>query len=91
MAAANLHSAPTVAGVHPLALMASSTPWPAVLAGVAVVVAVCLWLLFRRGSMAHRARVDHPEGDERAAPADADDGLDDGPAPGSDQRPAGGR
>jgi hypothetical protein len=42
-------------------VVAASTPWPAVLLGVAAVVAVCLWLLFRSGSMADRARSDHPE------------------------------
>lgn len=45
-------------------LLASSPPWPALLLGVAVVVAVCLWLLFRPGSMADRARVDHPDDDD---------------------------
>jgi hypothetical protein len=45
-------------------LLASTPPWPALLLGVAVVVAVCLWLLFRSGSMADRARIDHPDDDE---------------------------
>lgn len=45
-------------------LLANTTPWPALLLGVAVVVAVCLWLLFRPGSMADRSRVDHPDDDE---------------------------
>jgi len=45
------------------AVLASSTPWPALVIGVAVVVAVCLWLLFRSGSIADRARDDHPEDD----------------------------
>jgi hypothetical protein len=49
-------------------MLASSTPWPAVLVGVAVVVAVCLWLLFRPGSMADRARDDHAD-DDGAHPA----------------------
>ena len=47
----------------PAAVLASSTPWPALVIGVAVVVAVCLWLLFRSGSIADRARDDHPEDD----------------------------
>jgi hypothetical protein len=42
-------------------VVATSTPWPAILLGVAVVVALCLWLLFRSGSMADRARSDHPD------------------------------
>ncbi|HEY6533767.1 MAG TPA: hypothetical protein VIY72_15780 [Acidimicrobiales bacterium] len=45
----------------PSHLLASSTPWPAIALGVAVVVGVCLWLLFRSGSMADRARDDHPD------------------------------
>jgi hypothetical protein len=67
--------------------MASSAPWPAILLGVAVVVAVCLWLLFRPGSMADRARIDHPD-DE---PADEPDttGGDGGDEVG--QPPDGGR
>jgi hypothetical protein len=61
---------------------ASSTPWPAILLGVAVVVAVCLWLLFRSGSMADRARSDHTEHtDDDAHPADPDQ-----PTPGSGGR-----
>jgi hypothetical protein len=61
MAAANLLRRTTVDGVHPTLVTAASTPWPAILVGVAVVVAVCLWLLFRSGSMADRARADHPD------------------------------
>lgn len=49
-------------------LLANTPPWPALLLGVAVVVAVCLWLLFRPGSMADRARVDHPDDDDEAQP-----------------------
>jgi hypothetical protein len=52
MAAAKLPPATTVVRVPPTLLLAASTPWPAILVGVAVVVAVCLWLLFRSGSMA---------------------------------------
>jgi len=39
-------------------VIATTNPWPALLIGIAVVVAVCLWLLFRRGSIADRARTD---------------------------------
>ena len=39
-------------------MIATTNPWPALLIGIAVVVAVCLWLLFRRGSIADRARTD---------------------------------
>jgi hypothetical protein len=80
MAAAKLPPPTTVARVPPILLTASSTPWPAILVGVAVVVAVCLWLLFRPGSMADRARSDHPEDDDGPAGAagspDGDDATD---------------
>ena len=60
--AAEVHGRSTsVAPVPSTLVVAASTPWPAILLGVAVVVAVCLWLLFRSGSMADRARSDHPE------------------------------
>lgn len=39
-------------------MIATTNPWPALLIATAVVVAVCLWLLFRRGSIADRARTD---------------------------------
>jgi len=39
-------------------VMATTDPWPILLIGIAVVVAVCLWLLFRPGSIADRARHD---------------------------------
>jgi hypothetical protein len=45
----------------PANVLAAATPWPALAIGVAVVVGVCLWLLFRSGSMGHRARDDHPD------------------------------
>lgn len=38
--------------------MATTDPWPILLLGIAVVVALCLWLLFRPGSIADRARHD---------------------------------
>jgi hypothetical protein len=63
--------------VHTTALMASSPGWPAVLVGVAAVVVLCLWLLFRTGSMADRARSDHPD--------------DEASRPDRDQPPTGGR
>ena len=81
MAAAKLPPATSVVRVPPTDLLAASTPWPAILVGVAVVVAVCLWLLFRPGSMAHRARADHP--DDEAADTDTDtDGIDQSPTGG---------
>ena len=69
--------------------LAATTPWPAILVGVVVVVGACLWLLFRRGSIADRART---EDDETAAAETDADGL----APGTrdddgDQSPSGGR
>jgi hypothetical protein len=51
----------------PAALVAASTAsWIAIVVGVVIVVALCLWALFRSGSIAHRARDDdqsRPEGD----------------------------
>jgi hypothetical protein len=78
MAAAKLPPATTVVRVPPTLLLAASTPWPAILVGVAVVVAVCLWLLFRSGSMADRARVDHP--DDESPVVDATDDPDQAPS-----------
>jgi hypothetical protein len=49
--------------VPPSAVPAASTPWPLVVALVVVVVAVALWGLFRRGSVADRARRDEPSED----------------------------
>ncbi len=86
MAAANLASPHRYRCRVPVAaLLAASTPWPAVLVGVAAVVVLCLWLLFRPGSMADRARHDHPDhadhaddrgggprGDEPGQPASGD-------------------
>jgi hypothetical protein len=37
--------------------------WPAVALGVAAVTALALWGLFRRGSIADRARRDYPDDD----------------------------
>lgn len=48
-----------------LLLAASGFSWFAIVAGVVIVVALCLWALFRRGSIADRARDDdqsRPEG-----------------------------
>jgi hypothetical protein len=39
-------------------LIVATVAWPAVLVVVAIVVAACLWGLFRRGSVADRARHD---------------------------------
>jgi len=44
-------------------ILAASVPWPLVAVGVAAVTAVALWGLFRRGSIADRARTDD-EGEE---------------------------
>jgi hypothetical protein len=87
MAAAKLSPATSVVLVPPTPLLAASTPWPAVLVGVAVVVAVCLWLLFRPGSMAHRARADHPEDDV----VDAETGTGSEDTDDLGQSPSGGR
>ena len=86
MAAAKLPPATTVVRVPPTLLLAASTPWPAILVGVAVVVAVCLWLLFRSGSMADRARVDHPDDEAPDDESPVVDGTDD-----PDQAPSGDR
>lgn len=89
MAAVTLPPATSVVRVPPTVLLAASTPWPAILVGVAVVVAVCLWLLFRPGSMAHRARADHPD-DEAPGTDGADPGTDTD-TDGIGQSPTGGR
>lgn len=39
-------------------VLAANTEWPLVAVAVAVAAAVCLWGLFRRGSIADRARTD---------------------------------
>lgn len=44
-----------------VAAVVASVSWPAVAVGVAVVVLLCLWGLFRRGSMADRARDDYAD------------------------------
>jgi len=61
MAADNLPPTTSVVQVPPTVLLAASTPWPALVLGVALVVAVCLWFLFRPGSIGDRARDDHPD------------------------------
>jgi len=54
--------------------IAATVSWPTVVLVVAVLVALCLWGLFRRGSVADRARHDAPstdhtsEGGEGTAP-----------------------
>ena len=55
-----------------------------VVTAIVVLAGLCLWLLLRRGSIAHRADVDWPVADEGAgrAPEDsADDPPGDGDAP----------
>ncbi|MCE2807481.1 MAG: hypothetical protein F2561_05550 [Actinobacteria bacterium] len=37
---------------------ASSTPWPLIVLAIAAASGLCLWALFRRGSIADRARSD---------------------------------
>ena len=39
-------------------VLAADTPWPLLALAVVAAVAVCLWGLFRRGSIADRARTD---------------------------------
>lgn len=39
-------------------LLAAAAPWPLVAVAIAIVVVLCLWGLFRRGSMSDRARRD---------------------------------
>ncbi|MBU6328854.1 MAG: hypothetical protein KGR18_02740 [Acidobacteria bacterium] len=50
--------------------MTTTDPWPAILIGVGIAVAACLWTLFRRGSIADRARADQQLLDELASPGD---------------------
>ncbi|MSZ89559.1 MAG: hypothetical protein F2585_09475 [Actinobacteria bacterium] len=40
------------------ALIAAGATWPALVVGIAIVVAICLWGMFRSGSIADRARSD---------------------------------
>ncbi len=49
-------------------VLAASLDWPILVAGVGVVTAVALWGLFRRGSIADRARSDYADD-----PADGSD------------------
>lgn len=51
-------------------VMTTTDPWPAILIGVGIAVAACLWTLFRRGSIADRARADQQLLDELASPGD---------------------
>lgn len=39
-------------------ILSATAPWPLIAVGVAVVVALCLWSLFRRGSLSDRSRSD---------------------------------
>ena len=61
-------------------VLAATAPWPAILVGVVVVVGLCLWLLFRPGSIADRARTEDDEAateaERRAPRAQDDDGGD---------------
>ncbi|MEI7623227.1 MAG: hypothetical protein WCJ88_06700 [Actinomycetes bacterium] len=42
-------------------VLASSAPWPIILLAIAAASGLCLWALFRRGSIADRARSDDPQ------------------------------
>ena len=57
-------------------VMATTDPWPAILIGVGLALVACLWSLFRRGSIADRARDD----------AELLDGLDPSDPTGGDPR-----
>jgi hypothetical protein len=57
--------------IVPSAPLAAAVAWPAIVIAVAIAVAICLWGLLRRGSVADRAR------DE----ATTTDGVDDDIAP----------
>ncbi len=50
--------------------LAANTPWPLLAAAVAVVVGACLWGLFRRGSIADRARTDPVQDRAEGVPND---------------------
>ncbi len=58
----------TFSGVGTL-LLAARTSWPVLVLAVTVVVVLCLWGLFRRGSIGHRARTG-------AGPSERMDGQD---------------
>jgi len=74
----------------PLALLASAMTDPdrgssggtvvLVAAAIVLIAGLCLFLLFRRGSIADRARSDVPEPEVTSRPAEAPDDL----SPGSD-------
>lgn len=53
----------TVIATALAAVVVIGVSWPAVVLGVAVVTALALWGLFRRGSIADRARRDYPDDD----------------------------
>jgi len=42
-------------------VLAASASWPVLVLGVIVATALCLWLLFRAGSIGDRARDDHAD------------------------------
>lgn len=50
---------PDAPDLLPAVLVAASVAWPLIALGVASVTAVALWGLFRRGSIADRARADY--------------------------------
>ncbi|CAB4346644.1 MAG: hypothetical protein F2947_08635 [Actinobacteria bacterium] len=50
------------------ALTASSAPWPLIAVAIAAASGLCLWALFRRGSIADRARSDATQSPDGQSP-----------------------
>ena len=53
-----------------------TAPTAAVVAAVVVATLVCLWLLLRRGSIAHRAEQDYPDDEPGREPGAGQPGPD---------------
>jgi hypothetical protein len=62
-----------LAATGPTATLASSATWPLIALGVAAVTALALWGLFRRGSIADRARADYGDDADPGSPGATDD------------------
>jgi hypothetical protein len=58
---------PLLAAIGPAVVLAASVSWPLIALGVAAVTALALWGLFRRGSIADRARADYDDDPEPGA------------------------
>lgn len=57
-------------------MLAADGRWPAVALAIAIVVGLCLWGLFRRGSMSDRARTDDGQSSAHSTGRSADGAPD---------------